>query len=336
MIETNEKLKAEFADEGTLVKNIKELTDAISKDQEDISNYGIKLEVFNGLLARFLGRDEISLELYDSSDGAYYRIVRDGSNAKNLSEGEKTAIAFIFFITKLQEEGFELSNGVVVIDDPVSSLDSTFLFNAFSFLRDQVKLAKQLFIFTHNFSFLRLVTRWFEGVNEGIRKKNKELKAKGQEEKPLKASFYMIRNDWEDGKRFALLEELDPFLHGYQTEYEFIYKELKQYVDMTNKPLEHYYNVPNLARKLLEIFFEFKHPGKLNLKDRLDREASFDQVTRDKIFNFVNFHSHAGSDRSQGVDMSFLGETPEVIKNIFELLEHVDTKHVERMNKLVG
>ncbi len=43
---------------------------------------------------------------------------------KPKSEGERTAIAFLYFLKSLQDKSFDLANGIVVIDDPVSSLDA--------------------------------------------------------------------------------------------------------------------------------------------------------------------------------------------------------------------
>jgi wobble nucleotide-excising tRNase len=64
-----------------------------------------------------LGRNELTFH----SDDSGYRVHRNGKPAKRLSEGERTAIAFIYFIVQLNEQDFNLAEGVVVIDDPVST-----------------------------------------------------------------------------------------------------------------------------------------------------------------------------------------------------------------------
>ena len=71
--------------------------------------------------------------------------------AKRLSEGEKTAITFLYFVVGLQDQDFDLAEGIVVIDDPISSLDSSSVYQAFSFLKNAVKDARQIFLLTHNF-----------------------------------------------------------------------------------------------------------------------------------------------------------------------------------------
>ena len=60
-----------------------------------------------------------------------YEVIReDGSVAENLSEGERNFIAFLYFYHQVRGSmtGEELKEKIVVIDDPVSSMDSTALF----------------------------------------------------------------------------------------------------------------------------------------------------------------------------------------------------------------
>ncbi|TOB48616.1 AAA family ATPase, partial [Vibrio parahaemolyticus] len=80
-----------------------------------------------------------------------YKISRNGTGklANNLSEGEKTAIAFVYFVTKLKEHDNDIKETIVVVDDPVSSFDSNHLFHSYSFLKKHCENAKQLFVMTH-------------------------------------------------------------------------------------------------------------------------------------------------------------------------------------------
>ena len=45
----------------------------------------------------------------------------------------------------------------LVVDDPISSFDSNHLFHAYSFMKVNCEKAKQLFVFTHNFTNKRLI-----------------------------------------------------------------------------------------------------------------------------------------------------------------------------------
>jgi wobble nucleotide-excising tRNase len=62
----------------------------------------------------------------------------------------------VYFVVHLQDD-FDIKEGIVVVDDPVSSLDSNSIYQAFAFLKNAVKDAHQVFLFTHNFDFLRLL-----------------------------------------------------------------------------------------------------------------------------------------------------------------------------------
>jgi len=53
---------------------------------------------------------------------------RRGKPAKRLSEGEKTAVAFIYFLVQLKDQDFNIGEGIVVIDDPISSLDASAIY----------------------------------------------------------------------------------------------------------------------------------------------------------------------------------------------------------------
>lgn len=106
-----------------------------------------------------------------------YEVIReDGSIAVKLSEGERNFIAFLYFYHLVR--GSHSSDGVkdkiVVIDDPVSSMDSNTLFIVSAIIREMVEVCynntdyrdntvqgdyiKQIFILTHNVYFHREIT----------------------------------------------------------------------------------------------------------------------------------------------------------------------------------
>ena len=134
----------------------------------------------------FLCREELIFEATETGDAGYY-IKRSSSAefAKSLSEGEKTAIALICFLSKLKEENFDLNSGIVVIDDPISSLDSNSVFQAFGSMKTEIKQAKQVFILTHNFDFFKHIKHWFK--RDYIDEK----------EDKREAEFFMIKNPYE-------------------------------------------------------------------------------------------------------------------------------------------
>ncbi|RZF23348.1 hypothetical protein EVC45_45160 [Paraburkholderia sp. UYCP14C] len=92
-------------------------------------------EKINARISNLLGSDELHIEVVKEGESDRFRLARREAIAKNLSEGEKTAVAFAFFLTKLDElEDF--SKSLVYIDDPISSLDSNHIFQVNSIIRE--------------------------------------------------------------------------------------------------------------------------------------------------------------------------------------------------------
>ena len=129
-------------------------------------------------------------------------IIRAGQPATHLSEGEKTAIAFLYFLKSLRDKNFDVATGVVVIDDPVSSLDAGALFSAFGYMKERVRDAGQLIVMTHNFAFFRQVRNWFHHLPK----------------KDRPAGFYMLKAIVAGDERCAELVELDPLLREYESD----------------------------------------------------------------------------------------------------------------------
>jgi wobble nucleotide-excising tRNase len=70
-----------------------------------------------------------------------------------LSEGDKRTLAFAFFIARIESD--DLENKIVVIDDPVCSLDNNRRHHTKQILRDIGIKAKQIIILGHDSHFLR-------------------------------------------------------------------------------------------------------------------------------------------------------------------------------------
>ena len=106
-----------------------------------------------------------------------YEVIRTetGKVAENLSEGERNFIAFLYFhqlVLGSLEADSVVRDKIVVIDDPVSSMDSSTLFVVGALVRDMIAICnpdyvtkehpkdyiKQLFILTHNAFFHQEVT----------------------------------------------------------------------------------------------------------------------------------------------------------------------------------
>jgi wobble nucleotide-excising tRNase len=148
-------------DKQTDLDKLKSDASAINTDitelERDIIEHRRPAEELNADLISYLAHDDLQLTIRDTG----YILMRGGVPATNLSEGEKTAFAFLYFLKSLQDKNLKLADSIVVIDDPVSSLDTNSLFSAFAFMKERAKDAGQLFILTHNFGFFRQVKNWF-------------------------------------------------------------------------------------------------------------------------------------------------------------------------------
>lgn len=263
-------------------------------------------------LKAFLGREELRFVIA----GAGYSIMRGNQQADHLSEGEKTAIAFLYFLKSLRDNSFQLSQGVVVIDDPVSSLDANSLFCAFAYLSKRTIGAAQVILLTHNFLFLKQVKDWF-----------KYIKPKGT------VGYYMVENYQEPDGRAARISAMDRLLKDHQSEYHYLFRKvLEGSQQAMGLPLEHYYGLPNMARRLLEVFLGFRYPGGDGFKSRLDK-TSVDEATLARIRRFVHTYSHEEGD-GEDMDTTMLAEAPTILHAILDLIKFEDPGHFGEMQLL--
>lgn len=276
-------------------------------------------EELNAEIRAYLGRDELTFAVHEKG----YSITRHGKPAGNLSEGEKTAIAFLYFLKSLQDKSFDMPNSVVVIDDPVSSLDANSLYSAFGYMKERTKNAGQLLVLTHNFAFFRQVKNWFNHLP-------------GQKKKDLAdrpARYYMLQATIHDGKRTATLASLDPMLHEHESEYHYLFKRVhdESLKATQNGAIEECYGMPNIARRLLEGFLAFRHPNKPSDLQQQLNQVEFDHAKKSRILRFLHTYSHHGHIADPEHDLSILSETPKVLINVLELIEVVDKGHYDGM-----
>lgn len=108
------------------------------------------------------------------------RDVRDKPTFMNtLSTGDKTTLAFAFFLADLdRQQPEELKNRIIVFDDPMSSHDTHRRGKTIDLLFDLSGRCAQLIIFSHDAEFLRRVHRRCNNVP----RVTYEIKAEGREE----------------------------------------------------------------------------------------------------------------------------------------------------------
>lgn len=284
---------------------------SIEKGKQELEDY-IKL---------FLNRDDLKIE--PTSDN-YFVLKRGNKKARNLSEGEKTAIAFSHFMVSLKslkDEG-KLNNYVVFIDDPISSLDANHiaqvssLINSFFFQSgldptDPNKVCNcfhQLFISTHNFEFFSFL----KDANN-IKRKDKET-----------CSYYMIRK--ESVEKSTIINIPKPF-SKYKSEYVYLFYEIDRFKN-DNLPEERIYMMPNIIRRFLEIYTLMKLPGNVNeIDNRL--KILFDGKIELKI---LHTFSHFTSFERATKHSELVLKMPDIINDLYAILNN-DPDHLKSLQE---
>ncbi|WP_284454511.1 ATP-binding protein [Cupriavidus campinensis] len=303
---------------------LKPIAGQVKDLQREIRQHLKPAEELNREMTAYLGRDELHFEVKDTG----YTIMRGPRPAMHLSDGERTAIAFMYFLKTLSDATFDIENGIVVIDDPVSSLDANSLYCAFGYMKTRTKDAKQIFILTHNFSFFRQVKNWFNYAGKINNKPYESAKSKD-------THFYMLAPTIDDGQRSATLRTLDPLLHEYESEYHYLFRCVSDGSKAAApKSLAEVYGLPNIARRLLESFLSFRVPGRAgNLGHQLDALQG-DAAAKARVVRFLHTHSHMEQVEADH-DLSVLSEAPAVLTDLLGLIQTNDKDHYEAMMKII-
>ena len=301
-------------------EEVQQLSNKIARLEQEIVQHRQPAEELNDDLCKYLGHDELRLEVKDTG----YVLVRHGVLADSLSEGEKTALALLYFLKSLGDRRFDLKEGVVVLDDPVSSLDANALYLAFSYIRQRTQDAAQLFLLTHNFTFFRQVRNWFHHLT-GQQKKNINQRP---------ARFYMLDRVVDADPRRTAIRPLDPLLEQYESEYHYLFAYVYRETRVTHAELAQAYVVPNIARRLLETFLAFRRPQIAGELWQKLNDINFDEAKKLRIIRFVHTYSHSDTIDEAEHDPSVLGETPSVLQDILDFMKDQDTEHFDAMVNL--
>jgi wobble nucleotide-excising tRNase len=248
--------------------SISSLQNSINKLEVDIVSHRRPAEELNQDLQFFLGHNALRLEAQDSG----YRIMRGNEVAAELSQGEKTAVAFLYFLKSLDSKDFDHHNGIVIIDDPIASLDSNSIFHAFSYMKERIHDVGQLFVLTHNFQFFKQIKNWF---------RNDQLISSV-------SNFYMLRCTEKGGHRSSELLPLDDLLLKHDSEYHYLFSQLYKHAYKPTKNLEPLQYIPNIARRLLEAFLDSRHPAESGNFYRQLESVSKDKTMTTSIYDFLS------------------------------------------------
>ncbi len=181
----------------------------------------------------------LNFEIVPATDKGFYQIQReDGTMAETtLSEGEITFITFLYFLqlakgSVLKETVNE--ERILVIDDPISSLDSNVLFVVSTLIKEIIKTVKsetgnikQIILLTHNVYFHKEVS--FEGINN----------RKGE-----KPQFWILRKN-NKVSTIHYYSDKNPI----QSSYELLWREIKEWKNNSGITIQ------NTLRRILENYF---------------------------------------------------------------------------------
>ena len=284
----------DFVKERVKIENeITGLEQEIKKIDELIKIHGEELtQLQNGTTGVEATRNAINEQLEkfgytgfrlgEGMDRYSYSIVRDNGQVVNdtLSEGEQNFITFLYFYFMLKgslENTGTIDNKVVVIDDPVSSMDSDALFIISSLIRDlfsEICEGKgnivQLFIMSHNLYFYKEVS-FTKGFKKGITRQMK---------------YWVVQK--RDGFSSIESRQNNPVSSTYEVLWERI-KTAKKYPESCNIN-----GLQNTMRRILEHYY--KYYGGISLCDIPNRvNGDYRWITK-SLISWTNAGSHSSFD----------------------------------------
>jgi len=300
-------------------KALRGLDLAIQALEQDLSDHLRPAAELNNELCAYLGH--ASVEFIDAGTG--YKLKNRDGDAEFLSDGERTAIALLYFLKCLEDDSIKGLEPIVVLDDPISSLDENAIYNAFGFIKQRTRKAGQLIVLTHNYVFFGLVRNWMRQENR--RAQNGDI-----------ANFYMLERVSEDGGTRTELQELDPLLRDHESDYHYLFSCLAlEAASKAPRNYADYYAYPNMARRLLESFLFFKFPSGGELSTKV-MSLDYDDASKETVLRFLHGYSHSGGRLDGEQDMSLLAETRAILRTLFDMMRVEDEKHFKRMRKATG
>lgn len=239
----------------------------------------------------------LNFEIVPAEEEGFYQIQReDGTIAETtLSEGEITFITFLYYL-QLTKGGIskeEVNNErVLVIDDPISSLDSNILFVVSTLIKEIIKEIKnddgnikQLILLTHNVYFHKEVS-----FIDGRTKINSET------------NYWILRKT--DGVTSLQSFGMD---NPIQSSYELLWQELK------NNQISSTLTIQNIMRRIIENYFKLL--GKFGDDDLILKfETKEEQEICRSLISWINDGSHSIND---DLYIELQDRTIETYKNVF-------------------
>lgn len=289
------KLDAEIKNLG---KNVTSIQPTINEINRILKSYGF-----------------LNFEIVPAKEKGFYQIQReDGTLAETtLSEGEITFITFLYYLqlTKGGLTADDVNNErVLIIDDPISSLDSNVLFVVSTLIKEIIKDIKadkgnirQLILLTHNVYFHKEVS-----FIDGRTVQSKET------------HFWILRKN----ERITSLQSFG-MENPIQSSYGLLWQELKS--DEVKSTL----TIQNIMRRIIENYFKLL--GKYGDDDLIKKfPTKEEQEICRSLVSWINDGSHSVAD---DLYIELQDRTVETYKKVFKEI-FVFTNHEGHYNMMMG
>lgn len=129
-----------------------------------LTNYGAEFQIYQTQTSHQGGRPSVSYSLLINGEsiplGSEETFDRPGFKT-TLSDGEKNTLAFAFFVAQVLQDP-DLANKIVVIDDPITSLDEHRKLCTKQEILKIAKVAKQVIVLSHDPMFLKGISEDFQ------------------------------------------------------------------------------------------------------------------------------------------------------------------------------
>lgn len=289
-------LTAKLTEYSTLDTEIKNLSKNVTSIQPTVNEINRLLKSYGFL----------NFEIVPAEEEGFYQIQReDGTIAETtLSEGEITFITFLYYLQLAKggvSEETVNEERILVIDDPISSLDSNVLFVVSTLIKEIIRSVKsdagnikQVILLTHNVYFHKEVS--YEGLNR-----------KGE-----KPQFWILRKN-NKVSTIHFYAENNPI----QSSYELLWREIKEWKNNSGITIQ------NTLRRILETYFSIlgsKRDDVLINKFSTPEER---EICR-SLLSWVNEGSHTlPDDLFIEIPDGTITKHIEVFRNIFKHTENI-------------
>ena len=275
----------------------------IQNEQKEMVNIQDAIDAINCELIYF-GLDGFSIVPAGEKSYKLKRPSEDIAKFETLSEGEKTVISFLYFLELCKgkaEDNEVVTEKIIIIDDPISSLSHMYVFNVAqlikkNFFNDDYK---QIFILTHNLYLFHELIKYTERKKEAEKSK----------------LFRITKNQNKESLIFEM--NTDEIMNDYQSYWKILKDHDKNMVSDSI--------LANSMRNILEYFFGFIDNDKY--------EKSIEKLTDGRysyFLRYINRESHF--DRVNISDTKEID--PLIFKDAFKKI-FTDSGHEDHYNRMM-